>query len=354
MNKKTKHRIRTTGKTIRLHPRSRKLIAHTVIRALKNININQQNVSANLPQPARAVEFKKLRVLLVSAMPEEELWQTEQLIADQFRLLTKEVVAIKAFQSFSTALVQLNPDLLLVVGGDTDFSDNDLEVIRRATLQKAIWITDSSGTSSSTGRLAALFNYVFTQNMYHIPFYQHSGSSSVMYLPFAADRNLFSPKYVDEACRCDVLLLGDALPAGIAYLHELSPLLSGCKLYAAGKGWEEYPGITPVSPGTELQDYYNGAEIIIHWGQPPLRAFQIASCGAVQLAEDHSNLYAYMNPGEDIITFHTGQELNEKLSYYRNHPESARAVATRALWKSTYDYSFMQMAAKLLHTVFNS
>lgn len=350
MNKKAKRRIRT----IRLHPRSRKLIAHTVIRALKNINIKQQQSSANLPQPARAVEFKKLRILLVSSMSGEELWQTEQLIADQFRLLTQEVVAIKAFQSFSTALAQLNPDLLLVVGSDTDFSDNDLEVIRKASLKKAIWLTDSSGTSSSTGHLAALFNYVFTQNMYHIPFYQHSGSSSVIYLPFAADRNLFNPKYADDACRCDLLLLGDALPAGITYLQELSPLLSGCKVYAAGKGWEEYPEITLVPPGTELQNYYNGAEIIIHWGQPPLRAFQIASCGAAQLAEDHPNLYAYMDPGEDIITFHSGQDLCEKFSYYRNHPESARAVATRALWRSTYDYSFMQMAAKLLHCVFNS
>lgn len=354
MNKKIKHRIKPACKTIRLHPRSRRLIAHTVVRALKNINIQQQKSPAALPQPARAVEFKTLRILIVSTMSGEELWQSEQLIADQFRLLTKEVVAIKAFQSFSTALVQLNPDLLLVVGSDTHLSDNDLEVIRRAPLKKAIWLTDSSRTSGSTGHLAALFNYVFTQNMYHIPFYQHSGSKYVSYLPFAADPNLFAPKYANEACRCDLLLLGDVFQAGTTYFQELTPLLRGCKIYAAGKGWEEYPEISLLPPDTELQDYYNGAEIIIHWGQPPLRAFQIASCGAVQLAEDHPNLYAYMNPGEDIITFHTGQELCEKLSYYRTHPESARAVATRALWRSTYDYSFMQMAAKLLHTVFNS
>lgn len=354
MNKKMKHRIRTTGKTIRLHPRSRKLIAHSVIRALKNMNNQQQRLPANAPLPARAVEFKKLRILIVSSMSGEELWQTEQLIAEQFRMLTKEVVAIKAFQSFSTALDQLNPDLLLVVGGDTDFSDNDLEVIRRAPLKRAIWLADNAGTSGSTGHLASLFDYVFTQNMYHIPFYQHCSCRSVIYLPFAADRNLFVPKYVDEACRCDLLLLGDALSSGETYLQHLSALISGCKVYASGKGWEEYPEITLVPPGTELQDYYNGAEIIIHWGQPPLRAFQIASCGAVQLAEDHPNLYAYMNPGEDIATFHTGQELSEKLSYYRNHPESARAVATRALWRSNYDYSFIQMAAKLLHSVFNS
>ncbi|MNW67376.1 hypothetical protein D3C74_459570 [compost metagenome] len=60
-----------------------------------------------------------------------------------------------------------------------------------------------------------------------------------------------------------------------------------------------------------------------------------------------------MNPGEDIVIFHTPDELLEKLHFYSSHADAKRAIASRALWKSTYDYSFLQMANKLLHTVFN-
>lgn len=105
--------------------------------------------------------------------------------------------------------------------------------------------------------------------------------------------------------------------------------------------------------GAELQDYYNGAELIIHWGGPPGRALDIAACGAFQLAEAHPNIYQHMNPGEDIITFHTADELLEKLHHYTSHVDAKRAVASRALWKSTYDYSFLQMADKLIYTVFH-
>lgn len=351
MIKKGKHRIRATGKTIRLHPKSRKLIANSVIRAIRTMNIQQTEVRNN-PTIQRTVEYKKIRILMVSSLS-EVLWQTEQLIAEHFRHLVKELVSIKAFQSFSTALAQLNPDLLLVVGCDEPFADADLDIIRNTTAAKVIWLSDGAATNETTGRLAGLFDFVFTQNALHLSFYQHSGCNQVMVLPFAADRSLFFPKYAENNHRSEILLLGDLLPGSREYIREISPLLEGLNVYAAGTGWESYPDIRPVPPDEELPDLYNGAEMIIHWGQPPGRVFDIAACGAFQLAEAHPNYYEYLNPGEDIAIFHSGAELREKLHYYRNHPEAKRALASRALWKSTYDYSFLQMAAKLLHTVFN-
>lgn len=289
---------------------------------------------------------------MVSSLSDDALWQTEQLIAEHFRHLAKELVSIKAFQSFSTALAQLNPDLLLVVGSEP-FADSDLDIIRCTPAKKAIWLSDGVSTNEATGRLAALFDFVFTQNALHLPFYRHSGCKQVGVLPFAADRNLFFPRYADNEYRSDILLLGDVRPGSFEYIQEMSPLLDGLSVYAAGNGWESYPEIRLLPSDAELPDVYNGAEIIIHWGQPPGKVFDIAACGTFQLAEAHPNHYEYVNPGEDIAIFHSGAELREKLHYYLNHPEAKRAVASRALWNSTYDYSFLQMTARLLHTVFN-
>lgn len=170
MIKKNRHRLKNSSKTVRLHPKTRMLIAKTVVRALKDMNNQQPEVPGSLPQISGIMEHKQIRILMVSSMTGESLWQAEQMIAEQFRLLVKELVAIKAFQSFSSALNQLNPDLLLVVGNAEPFSDSDLEVIRKAASKKAIWLADGPFTSESTARMAALFDYVFTQNTLHIPF----------------------------------------------------------------------------------------------------------------------------------------------------------------------------------------
>ncbi|WP_236331395.1 glycosyltransferase family protein [Paenibacillus auburnensis] len=317
------------------------------------MNIPQPEARRELPSISGFVDHKQIRILMVSSLTGESMWQVEQMIAEQFRLLAKELVSIKAFQSFSSALVQLNPDLLLVVGNEESFSGTDLEIIRKAPLKKAIWLSDGSFTSESTARLAALFDYVFTQNTLHIPFYQHSGCKNVRYLPFAADRSLFSPRSVNAEYKSYLLLLGDARGAGKEYAEKIKHLFTIKKVAAAGIGWEEYPGLKVLAPDTELQDYYNGAELVIHWGGPAAKFFDIAACGVFQLAEGHPNIYEYMNPGEDIVIFHTADELLEKLHYYSSHADAKRAIASRALWKSTYDYSFLQMASKLLHTIFN-
>lgn len=305
------------------------------------------------PQISSFVEHKQIRILMVSFMAGDTMWQIEQMIAEQLRLLAKELVAIKAFQSFSSALHQLNPDLLLVVGNEEPLSSNDLDAIRAASVKKAIWLSDGPATSNSTAELALLFDYVFTQNSLHIPFYQHSGCRSVFYLPFAANRSHFNPRPADEAYRSDLLLLGDVSASGKDYAETIKHLFPLKKVIAYGSGWEVYPELTVLPTDIEPLPYYNGSEIIIHWGSPPNRLFDIAACGAFQLAEAHPNIYEYMKPGEDIVTFHTAKELLEKLHYYSNHPDAKRAVASRSLWNSTYDYSFLQMTTKLLHIVFN-
>lgn len=353
MIKKHKHRIKTSAKTVRLDPKSRMLIARTIARTLQEMNNRQPEERRDLPQISGFVDHAQIQILLVSSLTDDSLWQVEQMIAEQFRLLVKELVAIKAFQSFTAALDQLNPDLLLVVGNEGTFSGTDLEIIRKSPVKKAIWLSDGPFTSESTARLAVLFDYVFTQNTLHIPFYQHSGCREVHYLPFAADRSLFSPRSVEAECTFDLLLLGDARATGKEYAEIIKHVFPIRKVAAAGTGWEEYPGVKVLPSGAELQNYYNGAEIIIHWGGPPGKIFDIAACGAFQLAEAHPNIYEYMNPGDDIVTFHTAGELLQKLHFYSTHPDTKRAVASRALWRSTYDYSFLQMAAKLLHTVFS-
>lgn len=384
MIKKNKQQLKSIGKTVRIDTQSGIWIANRVIQALSTMNSEQKQLEDAarqkkleeetlqqkfeeavrqqkleearrnmLQQTAYVTDPLKMRILMVSSLNGESLWRIEQLIAEQLRLLAKEVVSIKAYQNFSSELLQLNPDLLLVVGNEEPLTESDLDIIRRTPLKKAIWLSDNKFTSESTGQLAALFDYVFTQNTLHLPFYQHCGCKKVHYLPFAADRGKFAPSYVKNDYRSNILLLGNVQGRSLPYIQEIRHVFHLHKVYAAGSGWEAYPELSMLQPDAELPEYINGAEIIIHWGQSQSRIFDIAACGAFQLAEAHPNIYEYMNPEEDIVTFHNQHELLEKLHYYLTHPESKRLIASRGLWNSTYHYSFLQMAAKLLYMVCN-
>ncbi|WP_187355268.1 glycosyltransferase family protein [Paenibacillus tengchongensis] len=300
------------------------------------------------------VDYKTKRLLLVSPMHRDDLWTVEQSIAEEFRRLLYEVTSIKAYCGFSSMLKQLQPDLLLLIGSAGDFTDSDLDIIRSSSAVKAIWMDDGLSIDESALHLAALFPYVFTQNVQYIPFYRHLGCRQVTCLPFAADRSRFCPMAVEEEFRCDILLLGDFHPRGKEYYETIRHIFGFKKGYVCGAGWESLPELTALPAAAELQGYYNGAEIIIHWGQPASVLYDIAACGTFQLAEAHPNVYEYMHPGDDMIAFHTASELLEKLHYYSTNAEYKRAVASRALWRSTYDYSHLQMALKLLCSVFNT
>ena len=78
--------------------------------------------------------------------------------------------------------------MLLFVGNAFEISLEDMHMIQQLSSKTAIWLTDQGGTSEDIKRVAAMFDYVFTQNAAYIPFYQfESGIKHISHLPFAAD-----------------------------------------------------------------------------------------------------------------------------------------------------------------------
>ena len=77
---------------------------------------------------------------------------------------------------------------------------------------------------------------------------------------------------------------------------------------------------------------YCGAKIVLNFyrsgSQYSLnpRAYEIAACGAFQLAQDSSD-EAHALFGDSIAYFSTPEELQEKIHYYLDHPEEREAMA---------------------------
>lgn len=308
-------------------------------------------------KPHLPVDYKKIRVLLCSGMPDED-WRSEQIAADELRRLVKEVITIKARPSFGMSLSLLNPDLIVYMGRPDGISQEDLGALQGSPAVKAVWLADNEGTSEALGRAAAFFEHVFTQHTVHIPFYQSVGCRRVSHLPFSSDPELYYPKPFDEDYRSDLLIIGDS-SKHLYCFKSISKMAEGLKIKVICSdapslelaALETFEWIREPSP-VQTANYYNGAGAIIHLEPQVRQVIEAAACGAFQLASVHPDLYEYMCPGEDVVIYHSLDELEAKLIYYLDHPDQRRVYSSRALGKSRYDYSYLQMVSRLLYAVF--
>ncbi len=74
-----------------------------------------------------------------------------------------------------------------------------------------------------------------------------------------------------------------------------------------------------------------------------MRLFEIAGTGSFQLMEHHNNA-PYFDPGVEIETYRSKEELMEKIFYYLDHPDERRTIAKRGQDRCFRDYSMERRA----------
>ena len=75
-----------------------------------------------------------------------------------------------------------------------------------------------------------------------------------------------------------------------------------------------------------------------------MRLFEIAGTGAFQLMEHHDDIGSIFEPGAEIETYRSHEELLEKIFYYLDHPAERRAIAKRGQERCLRDYSIERRA----------
>lgn len=81
-----------------------------------------------------------------------------------------------------------------------------------------------------------------------------------------------------------------------------------------------------------------------------MRAFETTGVGSFLLTERHSNLQAYFEPGRELETFNSEDELFEKIQYYLANPQEREAIAARGQQRCLNDYS-MERRAEEFHSI---
>ena len=193
------------------------------------------------------------------------------------------------------------------------------------------------------------------------------GVANALYLPLAALPALHRPLDLspDEQKEfgAELSFMGAGYPNRRRAFLRLAD--QGLKIW--GTEWEEEPRLAPfvqrqggrISP-EDCVRIYNATDVNLnlHSSVRPdslvsggdfvnPRTFELAACGAFQLA-DRRSLMPELFADDELAVFDSMEELKEKISYYKSRPEERKAVAARGRARVLADHTYASRMKTLL------
>lgn len=79
-----------------------------------------------------------------------------------------------------------------------------------------------------------------------------------------------------------------------------------------------------------------------------MRQFEVTGCGSLLLTEEHPTLSSHFEPGREVETYGSFEELVEKIAYYSSHDSEREEIARRGQERCLRDHSLERRAEWLV------
>jgi spore maturation protein CgeB len=249
-------------------------------------------------------------------------------------------------------LAKFQPEL--IINTYADFLPETVERIKIELRAKVVyWFTDSMKNFGREYALAADYDALFFVDPYIVDFVRLKLGRNVYHLPEACNprwhkRIVLTPEEMKKY-GCDLTTAGN-----MYYYRAL--LLEPFKDYdlkiwgASYPSWlksplrKVYPNI--FVPELEKAKAFNAAKIVvntIHYScitGVNCRTFEIAGCGAFQIADYRPGMVELFEPEKEVVLFDSREELKSKVDYYLSHPEQRQKIADAGYARAHRDHTF--------------
>lgn len=250
------------------------------------------------------------------------------------------------------AVEKFQPDLILAAHGLLT-----VEVVREMKsawdAKIAVWFPDALVNLGRQYLFASDYDAWFFKDPYMVETFRAKLGINAHYLPEACNPIWHHRVELTEA---ETRKYGcDLTTAGHMYYYR-ARMLEPFKDYDLKIWGKSYPLWLNSPLRSRYRDVYvgeiekakafNGAKIVlntIHYGEITgvnCRLFEAASCGAFQITDWKPGLPEFFEPEREIVTFHTREELKEKVDYYLTHTEERRKIADRAYARSHREHTY--------------
>ena len=265
------------------------------------------------------------------------------------------------------------PDLILVMA-QAPLDIGALARLRQLNIPIAFWFVEDFRTLKYWDRVAPYYDYFFTiqRGEFHERLGK-AGARRVAYLPQAAAPRHHKPLALSAE---DKIFHGSDLSFMGAGYNNRRVFFNGLLDYDFkiwGTEWDlaSAVGQRVVNKNRRLdpEEYikiFNASKInlnlhssIMNSGIDPIgdfvnpRVFELAACGAFQLVDVRSELPGLMQPGKEIETYASLEELREKIDHYLVHPDERESIARAGRDRVLEDHTFERRMEEMLAVIFS-
>lgn len=272
------------------------------------------------------------------------------------------------------AVKTFRPDLVLFLNGVV-FPVEHLSEIRSLGASTAVWFTDDPYYTDWTVEIAPHYDFVFTLEKNTVELYQQLGCKHVYYMPFAHDPAQFHPKPVEFPYQTDICFIGTAYWNRVKLIDEIASHLMDMNIVIAGWWWDRLKNYQKLqskirlgawmSP-EETSAYYNGAKLVINLHResddhtlnhnsrnvaadsPNPRTFEINGCAAMQLVDARPEIGQFYEPGAEIVTFDSSQQLLDQIYFYLENEHARKEIALNGLTKTLGSHTYRRRLHHML------
>ncbi len=259
-------------------------------------------------------------------------------------------------QSLLQMVEQERPDVMLTIQRDYEIWLETLQIIQsRGDVATISWTTDDSWKYREVSRfIGTKYHSMTTTYAESVSKYHQDGIQNVLLTQWAANSQMLQEPIPASQCRYQVSFVGAAHGDRKQRISELKSL--GIEVTCFGHGWdngsvaaEEIPRIMRESViSLNFANAYKGPN------QVKARTFEVPGAGGFLITEYASELERSYVLNEEIVAFHSTEDLADKIKYFLAHPQERDSIAQAGFIRTTSEHTYDIRMKELLEFAIKS
>ena len=288
----------------------------------------------------------------------------ENLLASQYARFMGQYIAAKA--------ADFKPDLVLSIA-QAPLTPESISNLKKLNVPIAFWFVEDFRTIKYWKDVAPFYDYFFTlqrgkfteellsigaKNPYYLPqgclpsVHKEINLSLEDLNQYSTDISFMGAGYYNRVQSFTRLLnhnfkiwgtewsLNSQVGSLVQNKNQRIDPIDIVKIYNAGK----------INLNLHSSKFHEGVNPVGDFVNP--RTFEIAACGGFQLVDERSELVELMEPGTEVVTFNSIDNLCEKVDYYLNNENEARLIALNGKKRVLNEHTIQHRMHEMLVHIF--
>ena len=249
------------------------------------------------------------------------------------------------------AVQRIRPDVLLTM--DRGLHRSVIQAARQQGARSALWFPDHVATMARHDMFLNGYDMIYLKNPVLVQNLQSIYGLPVRYMPEACN-STWHRSTVEYGTDATIVMAGNIHPTRALLIKRLLGAGLPVRLYGGPVAdWVQTPELAAAHTGQYLAraqkaDVFRRARVVLNNLHPAeyaganCRLFEACGSGGLVLTEIRPGLTDLFQPGRELDTFTSFDELREKLEWYLADPEHGRLIADggakRAQSEHTYEH----------------